>query len=449
MGQNLKSRLRYIRDTRKSDPAAGSSSLPEPKDFKKNTYSSDNSSWPGWTEAGFKTLKRKVQETLPFSVPDILPQSLAVLVPDFFRLGRIPSPRELLFFDLETTGLSGGAGTLAFLAAFGRFVDSGQLEITQYLLLDYPGEPDFINTVVAELRSVELLPTPCCGAAVPPLPAAALPHPHSLLPIVVTFNGKSFDSQILKTRCLMNGIMVPEYYHADLLHPARRLWKRLLPDCAQTTIETSLLGLDRTGDVSGALAPDIWFSFLRTGGNNELLAVCDHNKKDILGLASLFLCFDKIAAAPFESRKKFRFDEEALALSWREALKKAPSFFGDDESYQSHVKTGELLLETAVKHGYRRAAFVFALDLFKQGRSREGRALMLKTAEDSSGDEDQIPGSLKAAALRSLAIDAEWALCDSPAALEYTNSALEIPDISTRLRKELEKRRSRLMKKIN
>jgi len=375
MPHNLKARLGRIRDSghRSERPDVSPAAAPKP-----NTLA-PAAAWPGWTEAGFKTLKRTFLRELSFPQPAAFPKALAILVPDFARAGRIPAPNELLFFDLETTGLSGGAGTVAFLAAFGRFTAPGglpsRIEITQYLLLDYPGEADFIENAIKEFT----VPAP---------------------PFVVSYNGKSFDSQILKNRCLMNGIMPPPYFHADLLHSARRLWKRQLPDCSQATIEVSVLGLDRSGDVPGALAPDIWFSFLRSGGNRELLSVCDHNARDISGLSSLFLALGEISNAPLESRDRFRFDEEALALSWRSALRKDGLFFGNAEQ-----KQGGVLLETAARNGCPQAAIAMA-----------------KTAE--------------------------WQLGDPALALGYTAGALQITGLPERLREDLEKRRVRLERKI-
>jgi hypothetical protein len=322
MSHDLKARLHRYRNTGKA-PAAQ----------EKVHYSPEllsDAVWPLWVKAGYKTIKREFSCELPFRFPGAFSGALPIIVPDFYRLGRLPLAEELFFFDLETTGLSGGAGTIAFLAAIGRFDNSAKyngnaaLVITQYLLLDYPGEYDFIGSVTSDLARQ---------------------------PIMVSYNGKCFDSQILKNRCLMNRIKPPEYFHADLLHPSRRLWKRILPDCSQSTIEISVLGLDRTGDVSGAMAPEIWFSFLKTGDNRELLRVCDHNLKDICGLASLFLALTEIAADPFESRIKFRFNEEALALSWWKAIKKTPEFFRDNNSCSNYAKTGELLLEAAAKNG--------------------------------------------------------------------------------------------------
>jgi len=404
------------------------------------------------------TVKRRITCELSYTIPANFPDGLAILIPDLARIGRIPSPEELLFFDLETTGLSGGAGTLAFLAAFGRFmVPSGagrgagngkngaqrngntatgcsaRIEITQYLLLDYPGETDFIDLVVKEFAVCR---DDKKGESKNPA------FPPADLPVMVSFNGKCFDSQILKNRCLMNGIMPPDFYHADLLHPARRLWKRILPDCSQATIEVSILGLNRKDDVSGALAPDIWFSFLRNNDNRELLSICDHNVRDINGLASIFLAFCEIATTPFESRERFKLNGETLALAWREALKRYPSFFNEEDR-----EMGKRLLETAAENGCPEASFALGFDFFKNGRITEGRVLMKKIA--GSAPDTNIPDSLRAAALRSLAIDAEWRLGNLIQALCYTNSALDLPGLRMSFHDELEKRRGRLEERIH
>ena len=383
MPHNLKARLGRIRTNAGTlsgvSPAASGGNKPDgliPGEPQPDTV------WPEWSEAGFKTLKRQFNRELPFPLPQVFPAALAILVPDIARLRRLPPAAELLFFDLETTGLSGGAGTVAFLAAFGRFTASaglpGRIQITQYLLLDYPGEAAFIESAVKEFAA-------------------------SGSPLVVSYNGKCFDSQIFKTRCLMNGITPPHYSHADLLHPARRLWKRRLPDCSQSTIEVSVLGLDRSGDVSGAMAPDIWFSFLQSGCNRELLSICEHNARDITGLAALFLALGQIAESPLESRAMFNVDEESLALFWRQTLKKNPFLFQDTGSWCA--ETGELLLKNAAESGHPRAAIAMAKI-------------------------------------------AEWRLGDMKKALEYTDAALAAPDISGSLRRELETRRVRLEGKI-
>ena len=51
---------------------------------------------------------------------------------------RNPTPRAV-FIDLETTGLSGGAGTVAFLVGCAYF-DAGALQVRQFLLSSFTAE---------------------------------------------------------------------------------------------------------------------------------------------------------------------------------------------------------------------------------------------------------------------------------------------------------------------
>jgi uncharacterized protein YprB with RNaseH-like and TPR domain len=384
MAQNLRARLQRIRGTKKepsTTPVSEGAALEGRAAGTADMPSAPGGFGPEWLPSGFKTLKRTLRPGAFPAFPASFPRNLAVLAPDLFRYaaaGGLPCREALLFFDLETSGLSGGAGTVAFLAAFGR-IKPGGMEITQYLLLDYPGEPDFVAAMVREFREEGREGGP---------------------PLVVSYNGKTFDSQILKTRCLMNGIAPPEYFHADLLHPARRLWKRTLPDCSQATIETRILGLDRTGDIPGAMAPDIWFSFLKTQEAGDLLGICDHNLRDILGLAALFAALSEISAAPVETLERFRFDPESLALRWREALAKRPGFFGPGTG------PADALLREAANRGFPRA-------------------------------------------LRLLAVEAEWRLRDFSLALAHTERALALEELNPAFREDMLRRRERLLKKTS
>jgi uncharacterized protein YprB with RNaseH-like and TPR domain len=363
--------------------------------------------------------------------PPVFPPSLGILIPDLLRYTPGEAgPGDLLFFDLETTGLSSGAGIVAFLAAFGRLVPGGasgeaKLEVAQYLLLDYPGEDDFLEAVLAEFRREKT------GRA----------------PLTVTYNGKAFDAQIMKTRCLMQGKAPPVFFHADLLHPARRLWKRILPSCSQGEIETAVLGLDRTGDTPGALAPDIWFAFLKTGETAALRGVCDHNAKDIFGLTRLFSAMTCIAADPLETHSVYGYDLEELALHWRKVChlnrKYGPAAYGGDRLCEGEIpETGNALLSAAAGQGHPLAALALARDMFLAGDHEAGRGHLRRVAE---GDH---PPYIQARACRALAIDAERRLKNPSLALSYSEAALT-PDtaLPPRLREDLTRRRDRLTKK--
>jgi uncharacterized protein YprB with RNaseH-like and TPR domain len=194
-----------------------------------------------------------------------------------FALGE-PRP-PFLFFDLETTGLNGGAGTHVFLVGCGWFGDDGSF-LTRQFLLTRPGdqrhERPMLDTVSAELSRAGTL---------------------------VSFNGKSFDAPLLETRYLFHRLdwMGGEVPHLDVLHPARRFWGRdmapperqvhALPSgkegCTLGALERKILGARRTGDVSGFEVPSRYFQFVRTGNSQPLVAVLEHNRKDLLTLAAL------------------------------------------------------------------------------------------------------------------------------------------------------------------
>jgi uncharacterized protein YprB with RNaseH-like and TPR domain len=376
MGSNLRDRLLRIKEIKKEAVADS-----EKTDDKK-TSSSAAALKPQifgneWVSSGFQTLKRTVELEISLPIPYEFPDTLGIVIPDFNKYTVSPghdkkSLSDLLFFDLETTGLSGGAGTVAFLAAFGRFTkkaDKNILKVVQYLQLDYSGQYDFLTALLEEFTQDI---------------------------IVVSYNGKTFDSQILKTMCLMNGITPPQYHHADLLHPARRLWKRVLPNCSKGEIEKSILGIERIEDIPGAMAPDIWFDFLKNGETDMLMGICDHNIKDIKGLASIFITMTEIAKDPIGTLDTYKADAEKLALCWRFVECRKQALHG----------TAKTLLEIAAARGYSESC------------------------------------------LR-LAIDAEWRECNIVKALEYTNNALNLENVSQVYRDNMQKRKERLLKKLS
>jgi uncharacterized protein YprB with RNaseH-like and TPR domain len=165
----------------------------------------------------------------------------------------------LVFFDLETTGLSGGAGTHAFLVGCGWF-DADRFVTRQFLMTRYSDERPMLQTVARELRKA--------GA-------------------IVSFNGKSFDAPVLETRYLFHRL---EWFgggmaHIDVLHPARQFWKR--DDCSLVALEQQLIGHRRIGDVPGFEIPARFFQFVRSGNAAPLAPVLQHNRLDLLSLASL------------------------------------------------------------------------------------------------------------------------------------------------------------------
>lgn len=106
--------------------------------------------------------------------------------------------------------------------------------------------------------------------------------------VLVTFNGKSFDWPLLRTRFVMNRIAVPTTLpHLDVLHCARRVFRRRLSETRLGTLEREVLGHDRQGDISGAAIPQIYLDYLRTGVPTGIDAVIEHNAHDLVAVPAV------------------------------------------------------------------------------------------------------------------------------------------------------------------
>src|SRR5258706_4413316 len=178
----------------------------------------------------------------------------------------LQDPEKWLFLDTETTGLAGGTGTYAFLIGLAWW-DAGGLQIEQFLMRDFTEEYSILHELSE--RAAER-------------------------PVLVTFNGKSFDWPLLENRFTMTrSIAVPRLAsHLDLLHPARALWKlRLgsvrLVELERHVLDAARLGWHREEDVLAALIPQHYFDYLRGGPAEPLAAVVRHNQMDLRGLAAL------------------------------------------------------------------------------------------------------------------------------------------------------------------
>ncbi len=201
-------------------------------------------------------------------VADAMPLSAGTW-PRLSMLAGEPCDGGLLFLDLETTGLTGGAGTHAFLVGCAWFRD-GRLRIRQLLL----------PNAAAERRVLEAVADLAAGAGV-----------------VVTYNGKSFDLPLIETRFLYHRMATPfaGIPHIDMLHPARRLWggvasapaQGVATGCRLTTLERGICGFVRAADVEGFEIPSRYFQFVRTGDSRPLRVVLEHNRLDLLSLALL------------------------------------------------------------------------------------------------------------------------------------------------------------------
>jgi tetratricopeptide (TPR) repeat protein len=189
---------------------------------------------------------------------------LAVLFPTVSDPDGLLDQKRFLFFDIETTGLSTGAGTRFFLIGMLK-VAPGEIKLLQYFLTNLRSEPLFLNRVKQQLGCDDVL---------------------------VSYNGKSFDYNVIRNRYILNGLDMEEKerVHLDLLYPSRRLWKGFYPDFTLGTIERAALGFRRGIDIPGERIPDVYSGYLREGhAGDDLYTIFIHNKNDILSLLALLL----------------------------------------------------------------------------------------------------------------------------------------------------------------
>ena len=302
-------------------------------------------------------------------------------------------PQDLVFYDTETTGLSGGAGSAIFL--FGAaWCEGPDLVVEQLFLSDFPGEPEFLLAVKKLLSAYR---------------------------VFVSYNGKTFDSHMLRSRFLMNRIEWEPGPQLDLLHHARRLWRSVTGECNLKSIESQILGFDRELDVASEDIPLIWLSFLRTGRPGTLPVVFDHNVMDITSLARMYTVIGRLIAGDVAST---RVDERALGnwLLGRSAV------------------TGAAILAAA----------------FGRGNAEAGAALSLHHKRQREWDkavavwESMIGTSRSLFAAVELAKQYEHRDRRPDRALEMVDRCLSwgLP-LDARTRQELRKRRERLQKKIS
>ena len=186
---------------------------------------------------------------------ELSPQAVARLEQDERVTG--VDLEKVCFLDTETTGLSGGTGTMAFIVGLGFYTGEG-FRLQQYFLRDPGDEPAMIEALAECLPAFEAL---------------------------VSFNGRAFDVPIIENRFILARAVphLQDKIHVDLLHPARRLWRYGLSSCALTALERAVLGVRRQqADVPSGVIPLLYRDYLRTGDARDMERVLYHNKVDIL-----------------------------------------------------------------------------------------------------------------------------------------------------------------------
>jgi len=315
-----------------------------------------------------------------------------------------------VFIDTETTGLAGGTGTYAFVIGLGAFEADRTFRVRQYFLRTPDEEAAMLNHLAETLDGYDAL---------------------------VSFNGRGFDLPLLTTRFTLARLFprILTAPHLDLLLPARRLWRGRLASCSLSSLEDHILGVRRDqADIDGALIPQLYIDYVRTGDASEMPRVLYHNAVDILSMvtlaAHLIRLFDRAAEAD-------RAPGDLLALGrWHAARDQI-------EQAEAYFRQAIDLADDAETH---HAAALQLATLYKQ-LQRRAEAVPLWQAVADAPEISAIDACVE------LAKYFEWHGRDLPHALHWTEHALtlagQLPPGFERdeMQAALEHRRQRLIRK--
>ena len=233
--------------------------------------------------------------------------------------------QDVLWLDTETTGLAGGTGTYVFLLGIAYFCE-GELVLRQHLLHDIGYERAFVETIQAEIE-----PFRACAS----------------------YNGKSFDLPLLRTRWVMalrSEITVDES-HLDLLHPARRLWRDRYGSTGLKQLEESLFDEGRINDIPGSLIPDAYFHYLRKRDPAIIAPVLEHNARDIVSLVRVA---DRVAVAVLAARSGRAPDHAPAAYALARSFERTGELDAAFACYESAYYDGDSQLRVKLALAFAR-----------------------------------------------------------------------------------------------
>ncbi|MFS0722335.1 ribonuclease H-like domain-containing protein [Paenibacillus sp. 1P07SE] len=348
---------------------------------------------PGWAELGVEALayegesflRRRLVYPLQHRHGDQQLSELHDVVSELVAFHpSLPSPSadEILFLDLETTGLGAGTGTIPFMVGIG-YAEKERFVIEQ-LFIRHPAEE-----------------------------RAMLGYLHGWLEsrrYLATYNGKTFDWPALTGRYVMHGHRdeLPVPLHLDFLHPSRSIWRHTLDSCKLSRVEEARLGIRREDDVPGSMAPALYYQYLADGQPQPLEAVFRHNEIDMLSLAALAIRYGRLLGGGLGSELPYPEQPEELLRTglWLERM--------------GRTEDAESIYERLMDQGHRPGAWCLPLAARDKKIGNWGRAVVLWQKAAQAAEE---ASSHVTEAHIELAMYHEHKTKDLPQALHYAKLA--------------------------
>ena len=323
------------------------------------------------------------------------------------EIEKLPLSR-FAFLDTETSGLSGGTGTYAFMVGVARFTDD-KFVVQQYFMRDPAEEPALLEGLAKFLAPCEAL---------------------------VTFNGKAFDAPLLSTRYRLHQIPIPyeEYSHLDLLPLARRLWRDRLESRTLKYLEEHVLDFTRSSEeVPGYEIPWLYFDYLRTGDASPLGGVFYHNAMDMVAMAALLAHMNDMLESPYDGKVQHGLDFVALGKLFEDL---------------GHWEESARLFERGLEFGLDEADFGVAVKRLSILQKRRGDMEEAVRLWEESAGRGHLYAHIELAKFH------EHKQRDAKSAMKWTKSALQLvekTDMPAYMRKhwveEIEHRMERLKRK--
>ncbi len=317
---------------------------------------------------------------------------------------------DLVFIDIETTGLASDAGTYVFLIGLGKYTGT-KLNLTQF----------FLNSPAGELALLDQLEKHLTDSSV-----------------IVSYNGKSFDVPHIRSRYLYFDWPNPleDHHHIDLLHLVRRIWKARLSNRSLGQIETKILNVRRSEeDIPGWMVAQLYLEYLHTQDASPLTRIFYHNEIDVISLAMLLDHIARILSNPLDVDIEHGLDLISIGKLYADM---------GDLSYSVKIYKRGLEFDDVNGSQYQNAIIDLAYILKKQNLFDQANELWEMAA--SWGDIDACIELAKYFEHRNKKLEnaIEW----TEKALQFVQSDQLMPYQRTLVKPELDHRLNRLLTKI-